>query len=601
MGLREKLLKRLGRRLWRRRPGQVMPLAALGLFIMVMSIIATMNLGQAVYQKIRVQNAADAAAYSLAAMEARAFNFVALTNRTQIVHYNTALTLQSYLSYAGFVVSLTGTMRDLANAIQSVVQTACSNLPYPANVPYCAAIGGAVAMANLAGIFANVASQLYDILHQFIPMGVEALSLFNRYAIWEMQLIRLVLVNAHLLTGVYEFVTANDSQLGWGAKGLLLNWVINSLLNYLEFRSAFDAGAGVNPGLVDLIVGLVNRPTRLFDYSKDPPSEMEEAQQVMAELTNASRSHRDIYNRSGMVAVTMGWDMIAGMKMGQTKIIAEKVRIGPEVRGIRHPSNNAKHYPVGDTLASDDFLSAGAMGLFLAPPAPAFVILLPGPTGAQRVGDGLYADKDGGGHYRYRSPGGTTPGAPGGWSSIAFAPFPPRGLRRTMADRNESDHKFEPSPYFKFNALGDRYKDYNQPSTWVFLNKHHENFQTGDNKRPWHYQFTFKHGTQSAVSLDTTIGGSRTALLFEGINVISRGMCYYHRPGTWDEHPNFFNPFWRARLAPVGSKLMNVWDKYVSTRITSSSENQIIRGLVNFIRNLLADVFFRVVTSVITH
>ena len=78
-------------------------------------------------------------------------------------------------------------------------------------------------------------------------------------------------------------------------------------------------------------------------------------------------------------------------------------------------------------------------------------------------------------------------------------------------------------------------------------------------------------------------------------------MCYYHRPGVWDEHPNFFNPFWRARLAPVGSKLMNLWDKYVSTNIQSSSENQIVRGLVNFLRNLLSDVFFRVVTSVITH
>ncbi len=599
MGVRECILRRAGRRMWRRRPGQVMPLAALGLFIMVMSIVATMNLGQAVYQKIRVQNAADAAAYSLAAMEARAFNFVALTNRTQIVHYNTALALQSYLSYAGFVVSLTGTMRDLANAIRSVVQTGCSTLPYPANVPFCAAVGPATAMANVAGIFAKIASQIYDLLHRFIPMGVEALSLFNRYAIWEMQLIRLVLVNAHLLTGVYEFVTANDDQLGWGSKGLLLNWAINSLLNYMEFRTAFDAGAGVNPGLVDLIVGLMNKPTRLTDYSKDPPQEMEEAQAVMAELINASRSHKDIYNRSGMVAVTMGWDMIAGMKMGQAKIV-DSGKLGPEVRTIRHSQNDG-HYPVGDTLASDDYLAAGAMGIFFAPPAPAFVMLLPGPTGSQKLGDGVYADKDGGGHYRYRSPGGQTPGAPNGWSSIAFAPFPPRGLRRTMAKRNESDHKFQPSPYFKFNALGDRYKDYNQPSTWVFLNKHHENFQTGDNKRPWHYQFTFKQGSQPAVSLDTTIGGSRTALLFEGINVISRGMAYYHRPGVWDEHPNFFNPFWRARLAPVGSKLMNLWDKYVSSNITSSSENQVVRGLVNFLRNLLADVFFRVVTSVITH
>ncbi len=35
------------------------------------------------------------------------------------------------------------------------------------------------------------------------------------------------------------------------------------------------------------------------------------------------------------------------------------------------------------------------------------------------------------------------------------------------------------------------------------------------------------------------------------MNVISRGQTYYHRPGNWAEHPNFFNPYWRPRLASV--------------------------------------------------
>ncbi len=37
----------------------------------------------------------------------------------------------------------------------------------------------------------------------------------------------------------------------------------------------------------------------------------------------------------------------------------------------------------------------------------------------------------------------------------------------------------------------------------------------------------------------------------EGLNVISRGQTYYHRPGNWAEQPNFFNPYWRPRLASV--------------------------------------------------
>ena len=36
-----------------------------------------------------------------------------------------------------------------------------------------------------------------------------------------------------------------------------------------------------------------------------------------------------------------------------------------------------------------------------------------------------------------------------------------------------------------------------------------------------------------------------------GLNALARGQVYYHRPGNWAEQPNFFNPYWRPRLAPV--------------------------------------------------
>ena len=576
----------------RGRKGQVLPLGVLGLFIMVMAVIATMNLGQAVYQKIRLQNAADAAAYSLAAMEARAFNFIALTNRTQIVHYNTAMVLQSYLSYAGFVVSLSGTMRDMFNAVRSIDDIGC-DLPPPVGPLFCAGKGVATAMAQVANVFARIAAQIYDILHRIAVPTIEAMGLFNRYAIWQMQFIRLALINSHLLTGMYEFVEANDDQMGVSAKNQWLNVLVNSLLNSLEFRMTFDSGAGINPFVLDAVMDWKN----LKEYKKDPSKpEIQDAMGVMAEMVNASRSHRDVYNRSGMVASTLGLGMIAGMKMGQTKIV-ESGSLGPKVPQIRRKPFN---YPVGDTLASDDYLSGNAGGVFFSPPAPSFVILLP-QVGVKKLGDGIYADEDGGRHFKYRAPGGTTPGAPGGWSSIAFAPFPPMGLRNTTQTES-GNHPWSPAPYFKFNARSDRNADYNQPSTWIFLNKHHDNFQTGDNKKPWHYDFTFHMGSLPSASLDTTIGGKRVAtVLPEGINVIARGMAYYHRPGDWSEHPNFFNPFWRARLAPIGSKLMNVWDKYVASHITSSSSNQVIRGLVNMLRNLLSDFFFRTVTAVMTH
>jgi hypothetical protein len=34
-----------------------------------------------------------------------------------------------------------------------------------------------------------------------------------------------------------------------------------------------------------------------------------------------------------------------------------------------------------------------------------------------------------------------------------------------------------------------------------------------------------------------------------GLHAFARAQVYYHRPGNWSEPPNFFNPYWRARLA----------------------------------------------------
>jgi len=40
-----------------------------------------------------------------------------------------------------------------------------------------------------------------------------------------------------------------------------------------------------------------------------------------------------------------------------------------------------------------------------------------------------------------------------------------------------------------------------------------------------------------------------------GLHAWARAQVYYHRPGHWTEPPNLFNPFWKARLAPVERRL----------------------------------------------
>jgi len=77
--------------------GQSLVIACVALLVLALGVMTTVNLGRAIHQRIGLQNTADASSYSMAAMEARAFNYYAFANRTQIVHYVSAMIFMSYL------------------------------------------------------------------------------------------------------------------------------------------------------------------------------------------------------------------------------------------------------------------------------------------------------------------------------------------------------------------------------------------------------------------------------------------------------------------------------------------------------------------------
>src|SRR5688500_537690 len=84
---------------FKRQEGQALVIACMMMLVLSVAVLTTFNLGHTVAEKIRLQNTADAAAYSTAAMEARAFNFYAFSNRTQVSHYVSIMTLASFNSF----------------------------------------------------------------------------------------------------------------------------------------------------------------------------------------------------------------------------------------------------------------------------------------------------------------------------------------------------------------------------------------------------------------------------------------------------------------------------------------------------------------------
>ena len=85
-----------------RQHGQILPLAVICLFIASLLYYYAVSSGHLVDEKIRITNAADAAAYSAATVEARALNFSAYANRAIIanqVALAQALSLASWTNY----------------------------------------------------------------------------------------------------------------------------------------------------------------------------------------------------------------------------------------------------------------------------------------------------------------------------------------------------------------------------------------------------------------------------------------------------------------------------------------------------------------------
>jgi hypothetical protein len=626
---------------WRRARGQTIVLGSVGLFVMVLGVISTLNIGQAVSERIRLQNAADAAAYSLAAEEARLFNFFAFTNRAQVAHYSAAMTVQSYISYLTYVGGVVGSLRDLIWDAESIYQCICDlNIDYPIPISeiYCLLkeafdILGLVLAAALEGY-----STVVEEADQQAADLIEALNLFNR-AIWRAQLQQGLMINLLLTSGGYPYVEENDELVDFG----LING-FNALFNQLEFNQVFDRGAGLNFSLI----GVLSNPSDIWSpriHDEDnTDDDVQTARAVMTEIANASRwgPGRDseehfVTDRSDTAPVPTiyGIASLPADHSGQTRMVSgdDNGTVEPgeddevEIDVIRDDSDDEPEYYTGSVIASDDYLyPIGWVGV---------TIFYAGIS--QAIGTRVLSDTDGGMHYGYEHSDQTT------WEDGTMRLPPdverlvsanPLELACSLACCTETEETFPENTsddyedhedeihnwagitaYPKDQPEPEETNDYGQPSTWVFLNLPPDNFNRARSSRgqqPWSLDFDMEIGSRTA-SLDTTPGVGDSALFsfLEGLNAISRGQAYYHRPrpvgededSNWQEHPNFFNPFWHARLAPVGQKLVQLYNELVSDELHAddAEANPVLAGGINLVRNFLGDTFFHTVTSVMTH
>ncbi|HKR76477.1 MAG TPA: pilus assembly protein TadG-related protein [Rhodanobacter sp.] len=97
--------------------GQALILAIIALLVLCIGVIVVFNTGQATSKKVQLINAADAAAYSAAVQQARAYNLIAYMNRASVANEVAAAQMVSWYSWMNFTLRGTDNFKDAVQAI----------------------------------------------------------------------------------------------------------------------------------------------------------------------------------------------------------------------------------------------------------------------------------------------------------------------------------------------------------------------------------------------------------------------------------------------------------------------------------------------------
>lgn len=97
--------------------GQALVLALVALLVLCVGVIVVFNTGQAVSKKVELTNTADAAAYSAAIQQARAYNLIAYMNRAEVANEVAVAQMTSWYSWMNFTLRGTDNFKDAVQAI----------------------------------------------------------------------------------------------------------------------------------------------------------------------------------------------------------------------------------------------------------------------------------------------------------------------------------------------------------------------------------------------------------------------------------------------------------------------------------------------------
>jgi hypothetical protein len=476
--------------------GQVMVLGAVALMVMALMLMASFSVSNAIHEKIRIQSHADAEAYSVAVFEARALNVTTHYNRAIAATLVAQMSLHSWMAIAtANVAQLEGEMISLFMIAADEASQGC----YPYVFTHCICMF--TALANAAAVYMELLDWV-DKLQGHDDEFNDAVKAFKEMA-----------DSLHASQNKVLDRMWNEFDTG------------TTMLSTLkEKNAAASAYAGNMPKMNRSSFACALEGSSHDDdcEAKDrPKADTEDRSKVMQNAANAARPNFDTRS-SGPDISHQNWDMGSGdvptdqLWNGEWKLLTETTTAGV-AKGKDAPS------------AGDEGNDVGAQ--------------MPMLGGANKVSNYLHAKP-----------------ATGFFSADIFSDTNGGEHKSTFA-LNDNDHSEfkgvqledpcqESNCFVNFRANTNADQDYGQPTVYgavsQSLRKYHLKNQAGFADHPG---WEINNDGQVKVKL---VQGEDPAVInyvarHDGY-AVAKAKVYFHQLGNWAAPPNFFDPFWRAKL-----------------------------------------------------
>lgn len=557
--------------------GQSMPLGAVSLAICALMVFLTLNIGRAVHEKIRLQNATDARAFSYAVQEARTFNYIAYTNRAIANTYVAMASLHAYMTEAAMMADADFGMFEamLEIAAQEFAECLCY-WGIPCKIQHCihsveALINAGVYVAKWVG--GDVGSWIRELDSPFMN-SMKALNL-HLQVLSDTQTVLVDATYLNFLTTVdrekgkpntvmgASVMSAPVKEMGPAGAGI-------AAMNALQFRTATTSQLGTR--VVEMTsVANATRPFFTWDRGGEigppvipnvilQPILSQVKKQAAVSGFNAYTIHQlpnIVYESGGRTAFVQGG-----------------------FPGFESLTPDAPANAQGNAIDSFDYAIGFVSWKDGAAIIPNFPLLGPiGPgeliTSAQAKG------------MTSREQQGQQQGMNQANQSINNARNDVRGnSHMSSSDKNNalnalnqaqnqlnsggssanpkhrvdlginidnphsgSEHntpKFDFGSFTDFN-ISDQGKDrFNQPVVYAGLESDLRVNEWGQ-RGPWELKQSGGLKINTGGASGTLVLGDDPARQGKG-QAVAKAMVYYHRFGDWSEYPNFFNPYWRAKM-----------------------------------------------------